>query len=206
MYKLAELFAASKSTAQYAQRYVDRLHEVLQRIDPDAVAKAIERVDQAFCEGRTLYLAANGGSAGVAAHIVNDLVAGGYRDGGPSFRAICLSDNVPSVTALANDAGYDNVFAHQLRVHLEPGDVLLAMSVSGNSENIIRAVTYARERGAATIGWCGFDGGRLANVCELAVHIPATKDEFGPVEDAFGVLGHILCGHLTMRYGKKLHH
>lgn len=206
MHKLAELFAASASVAEYAQKYVGRLHEVLQGIDSRAVAASIERIDQAFRDGRTLYLVANGGSAGVAAHIVNDLVAGGFCEDGPRFRAVCLSDNVPSVTALANDAGYDNIFAHQLRVHLGSGDVVLAMSVSGNSENIIRAMTYAREHDAATIGWCGFDGGRLAKCCDIAVHIPTTKDEYGPVEDAFGVLGHILCGHLTMRYGRKLHH
>ncbi|MBP8132226.1 MAG: SIS domain-containing protein [Candidatus Hydrogenedentes bacterium] len=206
MHKLAELFASSASAAEYAPRYLERLHEVLRGIDPGVLQRVVERIEQAVREGRRLFIIANGGSAGVAAHIVNDLVAGGYSEDAPPFRALSLSDNVPSVTALANDSGYDSVFERQLRVHLEPGDVVLGMSVSGNSENILRGVAYARERGAATIGWCGFEGGRLAGACDLVVHVPATKDEYGPVEDAFSVLGHIVCGYLTMRHGKMLHH
>ena len=206
MYRLAELFAASGSVAEYARGYAGRLDEVLRQLDFEAVARVVDRIDEAFRAGRRLYVIANGGSAGVAAHIVNDLVAGGYAEDAPPFRVLCLSDNVPSVTALANDAGYDDIFERQLRVHLEPEDVVLAMSVSGNSENVLRAVAFARSRGATAIGWCGFDGGRLLNACDLAVHVPATKDEYGPVEDAFAVLGHIVCGHITMRYGKRLHH
>ncbi|HNR29588.1 MAG TPA: SIS domain-containing protein [Candidatus Hydrogenedentes bacterium] len=206
MYKLAELYASSASVADYAPKYVERLHEVLGGIDVGILDSMVDCIDQASRAGHRLYLVANGGSAGVAAHIVNDLVAGGYAEGTPPFRALCLSDNVPSVTALANDAGYDNVFERQLRVHLEPGDVVLAMSVSGNSENVVRAIVFARERGATTLGWCGFEGGRLAEACDLVAHVPTTKDEYGPVEDAFSVLGHILCGFLTMRHGKMLHH
>lgn len=206
MFKLAELYEASASASEYTGKYVNRLHEVLTGIDGGMMARMIDCIDQATLKGNTLFLIANGGSAGVAAHIVNDLVAGAYADGIPPFRALSLSDNAPSVTALANDAGYENVFLNQLKVHLDPGDVVLGMSVSGNSENIIRAMDYARARGAATLGWCGFDGGRLAKACDLVIHIPTTKDEYGPVEDAFAVLGHIVCGYLTMRRGKRLHH
>lgn len=206
MNKLAEIFQASASPEEYTRRYCARLAEVLESIDTSALAQVIEAVDNASKAGRTLYICANGGSAAAAAHLVNDLVAGSYVEGHPPFKALCLSDNISTVTALGNDAGYDYIFEHQLRVHLQPGDLVLMMSVSGNSENLIRAANYARKAGATIIGFCGFDGGRLAPACEIAVVLPTTRDEYGPVEDAFVVLGHILTGYLTMGRGKWLHH
>jgi len=206
MYRLAEIFQSSSSIPEYAGKYAARLGEVLAAVDMNAFANAVEAVDKASQEGRTLYLIANGGSAAVAAHLVNDLVAGSYLEGQPPFKTVSLSDNAATITALANDVSYEDVFACQLRVHLAPGDVVLAMSVSGNSENIIRGVDYARAHKAVTIGFCGFDGGRLAGACDIAVPVPATKDEYGPVEDAFGVLCHMLTGYLSMRRGKWLHH
>jgi D-sedoheptulose 7-phosphate isomerase len=206
MYKLAELFQQSSSFAEYAKGYNSRLMEVLSGVDLGAFSQAVEVIDKASRERRSLYLVANGGSAGVAAHMVNDLVAGSYVEGQPPFRVFSLTDNVATMTALANDVSYPEIFACQLRVYLAPGDVVLAMSVSGNSENIVRAVDYARAHDAVTIGFCGFDGGKLAGVCDIAVRVPATKDEYGPVEDSFGVLSHILSGYLTMQRGKWLHH
>ena len=206
MYKLAELFDTAGSAEEYAKGYCVRLAEVMATLDGAAMAKVIEAVDKASREGRILYTMANGGSAASASHLVNDLVVGGYIEGGPHIRAFCLTDNVESVTALSNDAGYENIFLRQLEAHVAPGDVVLAMSASGNSENLIRGMDYARGLGATTIGWCGFSGGRLAEACDIVLHLPTTLDEYGPVEDAFAILGHILSGYLSMRRGKRLHH
>jgi D-sedoheptulose 7-phosphate isomerase len=93
-----------------------------------------------------------------------------------------------------------------LRTCLEAGDVVYAMSVSGNSENIIRAMDYAKEVGATRIGLCGFNGGRLKDHCDICLHIPTEPDEYGPVEDIFAIMDHIVTGHLTMKRGKRLHH
>ena len=206
MHKLAEIFQASNSIQDYTERYCTRLSELLRGLNTAAVAQAAARIDRASREGHVLYIIGNGGSAAAAAHLVNDFVAGSYAEGHPAFRVFNLSDNVSTVTALSNDAGYENIFAHQLRVYLKPEDVVLAMSVSGNSENLVRGIACARELGAATIGFCGFTGGKLAQACDTVVHVPATLDEYGPIEDIFVVLGHILTGYLAMQRGKFLHH
>lgn len=206
MHKLAELFEKSDSMQRYARGYCARLAEVLDQVDVEAIARTADVLDTAAREARTIYLIANGGSAAVASHMVNDLVVGSFVEGQPPFRVFCLTDNAASVTALSNDAAFDEIFVHQLRVHLAAGDVVLAMSASGNSENILRGVAYARSVKAMTIGWCGFDGGRLAQACDIVVHVPATPDEYGPVEDAFGVLSHMISGYLSMKRGKTLHH
>ncbi|MBI2425079.1 MAG: SIS domain-containing protein [Candidatus Hydrogenedentes bacterium] len=206
MYKLAEIFETSTSISDYASRYFDHLHALLKGLDGKAIEAVVEAVETASRNGNTLFTMANGGSAAAASHLVNDLVAGSYLEGAPRLRALCLSDNVESVTALGNDAGFNHIFSHQLRVHMNPGDVVMAMSVSGNSENLIQAVDYANSNGGVTIGYCGFDGGRLAQHCQIAVHAVSTKDEYGPVEDMFNIMGHIVSGYIAMRRGKHLHH
>lgn len=206
MHTLARLFAEAESPADYARRYAAHLDGLLRALDYAAVARIGDAIEAASRVGAVVYFAANGGSAATAAHWVNDLVAGAYQPGGAGFRAVCLADNLATVTALGNDAGYGNIFARQLEVMLRPGDALVAMSVSGNSENIVRAVDCARERGATTIGIAGMDGGRLAGRCDINLHIPSTADEYGPVEDCFAVIEHMVTGYLTMRRGKPLHH
>ena len=206
MHKLAEMHAAAPTVREYIQSYTDRLHDLLNIIDKDAIAATIDAIEQCSQRGNTLFSMANGGSAASASHLVNDLVAGCYLEGQPRLRTLCLSDNAATVTALANDAGFDHIFSHQLRVHMRPGDVVLAMSVSGNSENLIQAVDYANANGATTIAYAGFDGGRLAEKCQISVVIPTTKDEYGPVEDVFNILGHIVITYIAMSRGKYLHH
>lgn len=206
MHYLAKIFADATDKQDYTKKYLERLTQLLLELDRDAIAAIIDAFDRAYREQKVLYFIANGGSAAVASHWVNDLVAGAYREGEPGFRAFSLSDNGETVTAIGNDAGYDNIFVNQLKVHLQPGDVVYAMSVSGNSENIIRAVDYAKERGATTIGISGFEGGRLKGRCDINLQVPTTPDEYGPVEDVFAILDHIVTGYLTMNVGKKLHH
>ncbi len=206
MYKIAELFSRATSFQEYARLYNARLAEVLDGLDLDALARAADILDEARASGKALFIIGNGGSAAAAAHLVNDLIAGAYLEGAPAFRAFSLSDNVSTLTALANDSGYESVFVHQLKVQMRPGDVVLAMSVSGNSPNVLRAVEYARAQGGTTIGMCGFAGGKLKPLCDVALLVETTLDEYGPVEDAFAILGHILSGYLAMKQGKQLHH
>jgi len=206
MHKIAELFSKAGSFAEYVKLYNARLAEVLDAIDTDAMTQAAEILAQARATGKTLFIIGNGGSAAAAMHLVNDLVAGAYVEGAPAFRAISLSDNNSTVTALANDSGYASIFEHQLKVYMNPGDVLLAMSVSGNSPNILCALEYARANGAATLGMCGFSGGKMSALCDVVMHAETTPDEYGPVEDVFSILGHILSGYLAMQQGKALHH
>ena len=204
MNALADLFESSHSPADYAARYFRRVTELFAHIDSDAITKVIAILEQAGAQGRTIFCIGNGGSAAVASHFVIDLSPNTLVSGQPGLRAFSLTDNVESVTAIANDAGFENIFSYQLRASMQPGDVVIAMSVSGNSENIIRAVQYASEHAGHTIGWCGFGGGRLAKMCQLTIHVPTTLDEYGPVEAIFSHLAHIICGYLTMKRGRKL--
>lgn len=205
-YKLKNLFNESSSPAEYARGHLHRMSEILRTLDDAVLGRIIERVDRASREGRSIFVIANGGSAAVASHMVNDLGPNSYVEGKPTFRVFSLADNVESVTAIANDLEYNEIFVHQLRVLLQPGDVVIAMSVSGNSENIIRAVEYATDNGADVIGLCGFDGGRLASRSTLSLHAESTPDEYGPVEDVFSVVNHLVSGYLTMLRGRYLHH
>ena len=204
---LEALFESSETTEAYVGGFIERMAEVTKTVDVKKVAQVIGVIKKACEESRSIFFIANGGSAAVASHIVNDLCPNSLVEDRPGFRAYSLVDNVESVTAIANDSGFENIFLYQLRCDLRPGDVLVALSVSGNSENIIRAVDYANEIGATTIGWSGFeDGGRLAEKAQIAIHIASTRDEYGPVEDIFSNLGHIITGYLTMDRGRKLYH
>jgi D-sedoheptulose 7-phosphate isomerase len=206
LYKLAEIHGAATSAQDYFQSYADHLTKLMNLLDKDAIAATIQAIEECSQRGNTLFSMANGGSAASASHLVNDLVAGCFLEDQPRLRTLCLTDNAATVTALGNDAGFDHIFSHQLRVHMRPGDVVLAMSVSGNSENLIQAIDYANENGATTIGYAGFDGGRLAERCKISVVIPSTKDEYGPVEDIFNILGHVVITYIAMSRGKYLHH
>lgn len=206
MYYLASLFQQAGDIEAYGRGYFDRVAELARTMDLSAVRRAAEYIGRTRETGGALYFMANGGSAAVAAHWVNDLMAGANQEGKPSFRAYCLTDNTSTVTAIGNDSAFENIFRDQLRAYVRPGDVVLAMSVSGNSENVIRGLRAAREAGAVTIGIAGMSGGRMAGCCDVFVHIPSTADEYGPVEDLFSLLEHLITGWLTMSGGKWMHH
>lgn len=197
---------AQGRSASYVQSYFARMSELMQCLDPQAIEQMIQAMEQAAAAGKTIYLIANGGSSAVASHMVNDLVVLGLMPDQTPLRALALSDNAASVLSIGNDFGFEQIFERQLKALLNPGDLVIAMSVSGNSPNILRGVAAARELGAVTVGWAGFGGGALATACDLCIRIPATNDEYGPVEDMFSVLGHASVTWLLMRRGKMLHH
>src|SRR5690606_20903842 len=148
--------------------------------DHAAVAKAAEIIERCAAENKTFFAVGNGGSGAVAGHWVNDLSANTVVAGKPGYRGIPLCDHAFSITALGNDASYDQIFSIQLAANMRPGDVVMALSVSGSSPNIIKAVEYANANGGYTIGCCGFDGGKLAKLAHLPIVMPSTKDEYGP--------------------------
>lgn len=204
--KLAQLYDAAGSREDYARGYVANMAEAVNSLDVEAVAKAAEIIERCAEEDQTFFVMGNGGSGAVAGHWVNDLSANTVVEGKPGFRAMSLTDNACSLTAVANDASYDEVFSIQLKANMRPGDVVMALSVSGNSPNIIRGVEYANANGAFTIGCCGFGGGRLKEIAQLPIYVPSTKDEYGPVEDMFSVIMHIVQSYISMRRGRYLAH
>jgi D-sedoheptulose 7-phosphate isomerase len=140
-----------------------------------------------------IYIVGNGGSAATASHMANDLCKQASVPGQPMLRAIALTDNMPLVTAWSNDADYAESFARQLVNHVEAGDLLVAISTSGNSPNVLRALELAREAGARTIGLTGREGGRMAALVDCCIRVPS--DDIGQQEDAHLVVNHVLtCG------------
>lgn len=203
---LKSIFASARSGTEYMASYADLMARLVGSLDAAKCAELAEQVERC-AEGRnTIFVMANGGSSAVASHFVNDLSVNSIVAGKKGFRVVSLTDNVESLTAVANDAGYDNVFLFQLQCMMEPGDLVIGLSVSGNSPNILRAVEYANANGAHTVGLCGFDGGSLAKSAKSVMHFPSTRDEYGPVEDMFSVVFHAVSGYLTQKRGRPLHH
>jgi D-sedoheptulose 7-phosphate isomerase len=179
--------AARPRFERLASGYLAELTDVLANLDLDAILRIVERLRVARDAGRTIFIAGNGGSAATASHWVNDLAKATKRSGRPAIRVIGLVDNVSWLTALANDEGYDRVFAGQLENFAEPGDVLAVISASGNSPNVLRAVDEARNRGAVTIGLVGFDGGALRQSVDECLWVETPKGAYGVVESAHSV-------------------
>jgi D-sedoheptulose 7-phosphate isomerase len=182
--------------AQFARAYLHYVQVVLQRIDAAEIGRFIETLLQARAAGSTVFFIGNGGSAATASHFANDVAIGTNSYERP-FRALSLTDNVPVLTAIGNDFGYEEVFVRQLRVLARHGDVLVAISASGNSPNLVRAFEYARTAGIRTVAITAFDGGRLRAMAEQGVHVPTDPKEYGPAEDAHMVLDHLVGAYLT---------
>lgn len=181
--------------------YLSKVRELLDAL-PEQSERFIETLYEAFEEGRTVFLAGNGGSAANASHFGQDLAKGTLSSMSATrrFRVIPLTDNVGFITALANDEGYDSIFEQQLRNLAASGDLLVAISGSGNSPNVIRATEYARSIGMTVIGVTGFDGGKLKALADVSVHIPV--DDMGMTEALHGVVFHLAMCRLRERLAK----
>ena len=177
----------------FAQDYVAEVSRVFHAIDRSVLARAIQVLETAHRNDRTVFIAGNGGSASTANHMANDLTLGVAKDGGRGFKVVALTSNVATMTALANDDGYEHVFSGQLRTLGNRDDVLLAITSSGNSANIVEAVRVARKKGMVTVGFLGRGGGKVAGDCDVSLIVPS--DDCGPIEDAHMMLDHLLCAY-----------
>jgi D-sedoheptulose 7-phosphate isomerase len=157
-----------------AKQYFEVLQRVLVSLPKDGIDQIADTLVRAYDAGRTVFLCGNGGSAALASHFACDLGKGtAYCNGGKRFRALALTDNLPTLTAWANDSSYDDVFSEQLKNFVQPHDVAFAISGSGNSKNVLNALHVAREAGAATVGISGFEGGAMKSLCDLCVVVPS---------------------------------
>jgi len=169
--------------------YLGRHRKVLDTLDAASVEKAIREIITAFDNRKTVFVCGNGGSATTATHMAADLGKNSAIPGKPRLRVIGLADNMSWFSALANDEGYESVFVQQLANFLEPGDVLIAISASGNSPNVVKAAEYARANGGRVLSLVGFKGGKLKELGDVVVH--SLSDDYGPVEDSHLMLDHI---------------
>jgi D-sedoheptulose 7-phosphate isomerase len=184
-----EIQNQSKALAAGFLRDFERL---LQQVDVDAIERIYQILRSARDRGANVYIAGNGGSAATAAHWVNDLGKGAKESKRAPLRVMSLSDNVSWLTALANDEGYERVFSGQLENFARARDVLVVLSASGNSPNLLRAVELARARKLITIGFLGFDGGALKNMVDEVLLLPTRKGAYGLVESGHDLLCHVL--------------
>src|SRR4051794_10193548 len=172
--------------------YLDQFATLVAELDLEAVERLVARLRRARDDGATIFIAGNGGSASTASHWVNDLGKATKKFGNRPIRVQCLSDNVSWLTALGNDEGYDRVFAGQLENFAMPGDVLLLISASGNSPNLLRAAELASTRGMDVIALLGFDGGALKGMVTDSVWLETAAGEYGLVETGHSLVADLV--------------
>lgn len=184
---------------KYFQRYTEYFFDLTKAIDISSVEKLVNSLLEAREHGSTIFVVGNGGSAATASHFAEDLaLCAGAREDKP-FRILSLSDNVPYLSALGNDEGYEKVFVGQIRNLYRQGDILIVFSGSGNSPNLIKTVEYVNSKGGETIGIFGFDGGEAMKVCSHAILVSSPKGHYGPVESMHLLLMHIISNYLFFR-------
>ena len=160
-----------------ASEYRQLLTDTLNRLDMAAVDAMVECFADAHARGATIFTMGNGGSGASASHAAGDFLKGASYGLDQRFKMICLNDNLPSMMAIANDIGWDDIFVEPLKNFLQPGDVVIGISGSGNSKNVLKAVDYAKSKGATVIGMTGFKGGKLREAADISIHSDAMDME-----------------------------
>jgi len=172
------------------QNYISTLQQTMGRLPQPLILDVIQNLQRARMQGNQIFIMGNGGSASTASHFVCDLAKNTRYDGLPHFRVIGLADNMEIFSAYANDEGYENVFSQQLINLVKPNDIVIAISASGNSKNVVNAVEEARKHNVTTIGFTGFDGGRLGQLVDIHIHVDSKIIEH--VEDIHLMLEHMI--------------
>lgn len=152
-------------------KYYDREIEAIKAMNFDEIDEAVAAIKDAYEREATIYVFGNGGSAATASHFCGDFNKGISEGHDKKFNLVCLSDNIPTLMAIANDISYDEVFSYQLKGHLKPTDLIIAISGSGNSKNVIKAVEYAKEVGTKVVGISGYNGGKLKEMADYQMHV-----------------------------------
>lgn len=172
------------------KNYLYQEQQILNELNIESINQFINILLDANKQDGIIYICGNGGSASTASHFMNDFNKGVESFNGHSFRFMCLSDNVATITAIANDISYNDIYAHQLKNRLKSGDIVIGISGSGNSLNVINAIDYANSCGNITVSLTGYDGGILKNISTHNVHIPINNMQI--VEDMHLILDHLI--------------
>jgi D-sedoheptulose 7-phosphate isomerase len=181
--------------------YFEELKETLEEISLEKVQKVVEIIYEAYREGKQVFIMGNGGSAATASHFACDLSKGTIVEGKERFKVISLNDNMSLITALSNDFGYERVFIEQLMNLISEKDVVIGITASGNSENILQAVDYARTKGAITLGFIGFGGGKLKEMVDE--HITVSSMSYEQVENIHLILSHAIAKYFRERFERE---
>ncbi|MCF8031910.1 MAG: SIS domain-containing protein [Desulfarculaceae bacterium] len=188
------IFERGQDFPTFAKEYFRYLGELLAGLDLEQLQRFMDELLEARQAGNTVFIIGNGGSASTASHMANDLTSNALRPngGGRPLRALALTESVSCMTAVANDERYENIFINQLKVHYRPGDKLIVISASGNSPNVVAAAQWVKEADGKVLGLLGFDGGRLLELCDVAVFAQTPPGNYGPVEDVHMIIDHLI--------------
>jgi D-sedoheptulose 7-phosphate isomerase len=180
-------------------KYLQAVQATINNLDPEVIASFATHLENAYNSNQSIYVIGNGGSAANASHFAQDLAKGIFfeKPVAKTMKAISLTDNIAHITAIANDTGYQNIFSAQINTFANTGDVLVCISGSGNSENIIEAVKAAKQKGMFVIGVTGFDGGQLNTMSDFVVHVPL--HEMCTVESIHSIIFHLIVLELRER-------
>lgn len=178
--------------------YYEKLKATIDMIDRNSINDAMNAITKARDEKHFIYIMGNGGSASTASHFTGDFNKGLSLNRDKRFRFVCLNDNPASVLALANDVSYESIFVEQLKNFLDDGDLVIAISGSGNSKNVINAVEFAKQRGNTVIGLTGYNGGKLKPLSDISLHIPV--EDMQITEDLHMVFDHLM---MSILYHEK---
>lgn len=185
-----------------ARQYFEAHQRAVAALPHGIIDQIADEMLKAYEAGRMVYLFGNGGSASLASHFACDLGKGtAYCNGGKRFRVLALTDNIPAMTAWANDSSYEDIFSEQLRNFVQPRDVAFAISGSGNSGNVLRALLVAREAAATTIGISGFQGGKMKSLCDICLVVPS--DDMQVIEDLHLAMAHSIFRIVSSRMSLK---
>lgn len=172
------------------QQYIATEIEIMKKLDVEAINEAMNLIWETFEKEGNIYIFGNGGSASTASHFQNDFNKGISEYTEKKFRFNCLSDNISTLTAIANDISYEDVYSEQLKGRLKDNDIVIAISGSGNSKNIIRAVEYAKTQNICIIGITGYNGGVLKQLADISLHVPI--DDMQITEDIHMMFDHMM--------------
>jgi len=183
----------------FVKDYLSRLKLILDDIDPVVISEIVNSLEETVENKSRIYILGNGGSAATASHMASDLGAGLRRRGIINFDVESLSNNTSVITAIANDIGYENIFYMQMEGLLKKNDVVIAISCSGDSPNIVKAVNYAQKLGCKIIGATGFQGGYLKMISDISFHVSTPNNDYGLVEDVHMILDHIIYSYFIQK-------
>lgn len=179
--------------------YLDAVTELLAQVSREDIHKVADLVVDAYKSGKQVFLMGNGGSAATASHVACDLQKGINCAGDKKFKVMSVTDNIPLIMAWANDYDYSDIFAEQIATFVQPGDLVIGISGSGNSPNVIKGIELANEKGAVTVGLCGFKGGKLAQTAHHSVVVASDNMQY--IEDIHMILGHLIFRYLLEEIG-----
>lgn len=186
---------------EFSELYLTHLKDIFDSLNLNDIGIFSQKLLESREKGSTIFFIGNGGSASTASHFANDISIGTKSFKKP-FRAMSLTDNQAIITAIGNDYGYQNIFVDQIKNYSNPGDFLVAISASGNSENLIKSIEYCNKNGIDTFSITSFDGGILKKIANNNLHVPTEKGEYGPAEDVHMIIAGLI-GSYLIRYVRE---